>query len=226
MTDIVLDNVSVKRGASIVLDSLTLALSERRVAVLGANGSGKTTFVKLLNGLVLPTAGRLMVAGLDVARDVHAVRRRVSFVFQNPDNQIVFPIVREDLAFGLRNRGMAKDEIADRTATVLARLGIAHLADRQVHGLSGGEKQLVALAAAMVTGPSLIVFDEPTTHLDLRNRNRIRAVIGEMAEDAVIVTHDLELARDCERAVVIADGRIGFDGCPAAAIDWYVGRCS
>lgn len=226
MTDIVFDHVSVTRGPATVLGGVSVALTERRIAVLGANGSGKTTFVKLLNGLVRPTGGRVTVDGLDVAREADSVRRRVGFVFQNPDHQIVFPIVREDLAFGLRNRGVGKPEIDRRTEAALARLGIAHLAERQAHTLSGGETQLVALAAVLVTEPSLIVFDEPTTQLDLGNRNRLRGIIGGLAEDVVLATHDLELALDCDRALVIADGRIGFDGPPGAAVAWYVGRCA
>lgn len=216
-----LENVSVVRDGSRILDGIDLSLCERRVAILGPNGSGKSTLVKLLNGLVVPTAGRVTVDGLDTARDAAAVRGRVGFVFQNPENQIVFPIVSEDLAFGLKPLKLPKDEVRRRVADALARLDIGHLAERQAHTLSGGEKQLVALAAVMVMRPSLVVFDEPTTLLDLRNRNRIRAAIAALPESAVVVTHDLEFAGDCERAIVVDAGRVVRDGRPAAVVDWY-----
>jgi biotin transport system ATP-binding protein len=215
----VLEGVSLVRDGSRILDRVDLALCERRIAVLGPNGSGKSTLVKLLNALVVPSTGRVTVGGLDTAHEAAAVRRRVGFVFQNPENQIVFPIVAEDLACGLKPLKLPKAEVRRRVADALARFGIGHLAERQAHTLSGGEKQLVALASVMVMRPSLVVFDEPTTLLDLRNRNRIREAIAGLPESAIVVTHDLELAADCERALVIDGGRVVRDGPPAPVID-------
>lgn len=218
---ICLEDVSVSFQDRRVLERISIVASERRVGVIGPNGSGKSTFVRLLNGLVMPSSGRVVVGGFDTREHVREIRRRVGFVFQNPDNQIVFPIVSEDLAFGLKNLGMRR---AEATACVLAeleRFGISHLFDRQSHTLSGGEKQMVALAAVLVMRPELIVFDEPTTLLDLRNRNRIRAAIASMPQSAVVVTHDLDLIEDFERVLVIDDGRIAADDEPSAATRWY-----
>ena len=162
--------------------------------MVGLNGSGKSTFARLLNGLIAPSAGTVHGRRPRHAEtDAALVRRAVGFVFQNPDNQIVFPIVSEDLAFGLKNCGVPRAERPARVAAQLDRLGIAHLLERPSYSLSGGEKQLVALAAVLVMQPRLVVFDEPTTLLDLKNRNRIAETIAGLSEAVVMVTHDLDL---------------------------------
>jgi biotin transport system ATP-binding protein len=136
------------------------------------------------------------------------------------------PIVDEDLAFGLKNLGLPARELPARVAAMLERLGIGHLAERASHSLSGGEKQLVALAAVLVMRPALVVLDEPTTLLDLRNRNRLRRIIASLDEPVVMVTHDLDLLPDFERVLVIDEGRVAADGSPAEAARWYVGHLS
>ncbi|WP_411139613.1 energy-coupling factor ABC transporter ATP-binding protein [Streptomyces sp. x-80] len=223
---IALDGVSVRFGPRTVLDAVSVELTERRIGVIGANGSGKSTFARLLNGLVLPSAGTVLVGADDTATDARRIRRRVGFVFQNPDNQIVLPLVEEDLAFGLRNTGVPRKEIPGRVREQLADLGIAALADRPSHALSGGEKQLVALAAVLVMRPETVVFDEPTTLLDLRNRNRLRAVIAAMPQQAVVLTHDLDLLTGFDRVLVLDEGRIAYDGPPRTAVPWYVAHHS
>ncbi|TBO59077.1 ABC transporter ATP-binding protein [Streptomyces kasugaensis] len=223
---IALDGVSVRFGPRTVLDAVSVELTERRIGVIGANGSGKSTFARLLNGLVLPSAGTVRVGADDTARDARRIRRRVGFVFQNPDNQIVLPLVEEDLAFGLRNTGVPRKEIPGRVREQLADLGIAALAGRPSHALSGGEKQLVALAAVLVMRPETVVFDEPTTLLDLRNRNRLRAVIAALPQQAVVLTHDLGLLDGFDRVLVLDAGRIAYDGPPRTAVPWYVAHHS
>lgn len=223
---ITLQDVSVRFGQRTVLDGLSVELTERRIGVIGTNGSGKSTFARLLNGLVLPSAGTVLVGGQDTAKQARHIRRQVGFVFQNPDNQIVLPLVEEDLAFGLRNTGVPRKEIPGRIREQLEHLGIAALADRPSHALSGGEKQLVALASVLVMRPETVVFDEPTTLLDLRNRNLLRRLIAAMPQQAVVLTHDLELLDDFDRVLVIEDGRIAHDGAPKTAVPWYVERCS
>ncbi|WP_017537764.1 energy-coupling factor ABC transporter ATP-binding protein [Nocardiopsis halophila] len=209
-----------------VLGGLDLRLTERRIGVIGQNGSGKSTLARLLNGLVVPDEGQVLVDGLDTRTEGRRVRSRVGFVFQNPDNQIVFPIVSEDMAFGLKNLGLPKKEIPGRIARALEEFGISHLAERQSHLLSGGEKQLVALASVMVMRPRTVVFDEPTTLLDLKNRNRLRDAVAAMEQAAVVVTHDLELVAGYDRVLVVHEGGIAFDGGPAEAVAWYREHCS
>lgn len=218
---IVLEAVSHDFDGRPVLNGIDCALPERRVGIVGANGSGKSTFARLLNGLVMPRSGRVLINGVDTKTDVKAIRRKVGFVFQNPDHQIVMPIVAEDLAFGLKARKVPKAEIDARIDAALARYQLGHLRERPVHLLSGGEKQLVAMSAVLVTDPTLIVFDEPTTLLDLRNRNRVAAAIEELAHPAVVVSHDLELIAGFDRVLMIEDGRIAADGLPGEVLPYY-----
>jgi biotin transport system ATP-binding protein len=218
---IVLEAVSHDFDGRPVLDGVDCALGERRVGIVGANGSGKSTFARLLNGLVLPRSGRVLVDGVDTKKDVKAIRRKVGFIFQNPDHQIVMPIVAEDLAFGLKARKIPKSEIDARIDAALARYDLGHLRERPVHLLSGGEKQLVAMSAVLVTEPEFVVFDEPTTLLDLRNRNRVAAAIDVLPHPVVVVSHDLELIAGFDRVLMIEDGRIAADGLPGEVLPFY-----
>ncbi|MEX5258800.1 energy-coupling factor ABC transporter ATP-binding protein [Kocuria sp. CPCC 205263] len=222
-SEIRLTGVTVTREGQDVLRDVDLSLDEQRIAVIGLNGSGKSTLVRLLNGLLLPTRGTVQVGGLSTATDAKRIRRQVGFVFQNPENQIVMPLVAEDLAFGAKNLGLRGDELSARVDGVLERLGIPHLAERESYALSGGEKQLVALASVLVMEPSTIVFDEPTTMLDRRNRRRLQATIDELDQRAVVVTHDLDLIGGYDRVLVVHEGRIAFDGAPGPAVEFYCG---
>jgi len=223
-TGIELRGVSHAYGDRPVLHDLTLTLAEHRVGVIGGNGSGKSTLARLLNGLVLPTEGRVLVDGLDTRTDLRAVRRRVVFVFQDPDAQIVHPTVAEDVAFGLQNQGVPAEERAVRVAEVLDRYGLAGHADHPAHLLSGGQKQLLAIAGVLVMRPLRVVFDEPTTLLDLANKRRIARVVEELEQDVVVVTHDLDLLGGFDRVLVFEDGRLAADGSPAETVPWYVAR--
>ncbi|SDY05544.1 biotin transport system ATP-binding protein [Modestobacter sp. DSM 44400] len=208
-------------GARTVLADLTVRLTERRVGVVGANGSGKSTFARLLNGLVVPTEGTVTVDSLDTRTATRAVRRRVGFVFQDPDAQIVHPTVAEDVAFGLENMGVAPAERAERVAEVLTRYGLAGHADHPAHLLSGGQKQLLALAGVLVMRPARIVLDEPTTLLDLLNARRVALLVAELEQSVVVVTHDLPLLEGFDRVLVFDTGRLVADDSPAAAIAAY-----
>lgn len=219
---IVLDGVSHRFDRRLVLRDISVCLDQRRVGVIGANGSGKSTFARLLNGLVSPTEGSVLVDGLDTRKDGRAVRSRVGFVFQDPDAQIVMPTVEEDVAFGLRNLGLTDAEIAGRVQRSLDAFGLAALSDQPAHLLSGGEKQLLAVCSALVRDPAVIVFDEPTTLLDHRNARRIREVIAALEQDVVLITHDLDLVGDCERVLVLHDGCLVADGSPLEATDAYL----
>ncbi|NDV86675.1 ATP-binding cassette domain-containing protein [Aurantimonas aggregata] len=218
---IVLRGISVERAGRLVLADLDLTLAERRIGIIGANGSGKSTFARLLNGLVLPTNGEISVDGLDTRAKGKEVRRRVGFVFQNPDNQIVYPTVGEDLAFGLKGRGLDKAEIAVRVGAALDRFGLACFDDRLAHELSGGERQMVALAGVMVTEPAWLVMDEPTTLLDLRNTRRVMDAVAALEQHVVFVTHDLDLLADFDRVLVFEAGRLVADAAPPEAVDAY-----
>ena len=211
-------------GRSPVVRDLTVRLEERRIGVIGANGSGKSTFARMLNGLVVPEHGTVTLDGLDTARQGREVRGRVGFCFTDPDSQIVMPTVAEDIGFGLRRRGLTKGEIADRVDAAMAAHGLAGRGDHPAHLLSGGQKQLLALAAVLVTEPDLLVMDEPTTLLDVRNARRVADRVRELPQQVVLVTHHLDLLEDFDRVLVFDDSRLVHDGTPADSIAAYLER--
>ncbi|RCL02569.1 MAG: biotin transport system ATP-binding protein [Candidatus Tokpelaia sp. JSC188] len=218
---ITFENVSVSFDKREILQNLNLSLSERRIAVIGANGSGKSTFVRLLNGLILPTKGRVIVDGLDSRREGKALRRKVGFVFQNPDNQIVMPTVEEDLAFGMKNLGLNIVEIEQRIETTLQHYNLLDLRKQAAHFLSGGQKQLLAICSVLVMKPNTIILDEPTTQLDLRNKRKIIEVINQLPQRIIMTSHDLPLLKNFERVLVFNDGQVVCDSLPTKAINFY-----
>jgi biotin transport system ATP-binding protein len=213
--------VTHRFGDRIVLRGIDLVLAEHRVGVVGANGSGKSTLARLLNGLVVPTEGVVVVDALDTARDGPAVRRRVGFVFTDPDAQIVMPTVAEDVAFSLRRSRLDRPTRQARVAQVLERFGLAEHADHPAHQLSGGQKQLLALAAVLVTEPAVLVCDEPTTLLDARNARRVAALLADLPQQVVLVTHHLEQLAGFDRVLVLDDGRVVADAPPERALAAY-----
>lgn len=223
-TGLELRDVEHAYGDRVVLDGVSVTLTEHRVGVVGANGSGKSTFARLLNGLVVPSSGTVLVDGLDTRTQARAVRRRVGFVFQDPDAQIVHPTVAEDLAFGPQNQGLPAEEIERRVEEMLDRYGLAGHRDHPAHLLSGGQKQLLAIAGVLAMRPQRIVFDEPTTLLDLTNTRKVGRVIEELEQDVVVVTHHLELLSGFDRVLVVEDGRVAADGAPGETLPWYVAR--
>ncbi len=226
MPEIHLDAASVRvplpgRGEREILAPTTLALTEWRIGVIGANGSGKSTLARMLNGLVRPTSGRVTVDGLDVVRDGAAVRRRVGFCFTDPAAQLVMPTCVEDIELSLRRTVKDADERRERAMEVLAANGLADHAHDSVHSLSGGQRQLLALAGVLATSPAVVVADEPTTLLDRANTRRVGDALLGLEQQLVLVTHDLDLAARCDRVIVVDDARVVADGRPATAIAHY-----
>ncbi|RSM97045.1 cobalt ABC transporter ATP-binding protein [Nonomuraea sp. WAC 01424] len=214
-------DVHVRLGTRDVLRGVTASLGERRVGVVGANGSGKSTLARLINGLAVPTSGEVTVLGLDTRRQAAKIRRRVGFLFTDPDAQIVMPTVAEDVAFSLRRKGLSREEVERRVHDVLARYGLDGHADHPAHQLSGGQKQLLALCAVMVLEPDILVMDEPTTLLDLRHSRQVADLLREMPQQVLVVTHDLPLLAGFDRVLVLDGGRVVADGTPAEAIGHY-----
>ncbi|GAA2177587.1 ABC transporter ATP-binding protein [Leucobacter tardus] len=218
--------VTAPEGRLTILHPATLTLAEPRISVIGANGSGKSTFARLLNGLVEPTSGSVRVQAdswLDTVTDGAAVRRRVGFTFSDPGAQLVMPTALEDVALSLRRRYRRRTERDEAARAALERFGIGELADRSVHTLSGGQRQLLACASVLATDPAILVADEPTTLLDLRNSRMIGDLLMSLPQQVVLVTHDLDLAARADRTLVIDEGRVVFDGDPAAAVAHYRG---
>ncbi|MDQ4489567.1 ABC transporter ATP-binding protein [Sinomonas sp. ASV486] len=217
---------SPRPASKVLLDRIQLSLTEARIAVVGANGSGKSTLLRLLNGLVEPTAGAVRVDGLDTVRDGREVRQRVGFVFTDPLSQLVMPTGREDVELSLRRRHRSRSERSAAAQSVLDRFGLGALADQSVYELSGGERQLMALAAVLAVEPDVLVLDEPSTLLDLRNRELLRRTLAGLPQQVILSTHDLDLALDADRVLVVEHGRIAFDGAPAAAVSFYRALCA
>ena len=205
-----------------VLRDISLRLAERRIAIIGGNGSGKTTLARMLNGLLIPKRGTVIVEGCPTAKDAAKARRLVGYVFQNPEHQIVMPTVEEDIAFGLRNMNLPKAEIAERVNAMLA---AHHFTDRRAapaYLLSGGEQKLLSLMSVLVMEPRTIIFDEPLNSLDLAARRRFTRLMHDLPQRVITITHDFDLIADYDRAILIHRGRVAGDGPPAEVISRYM----
>ena len=191
------------------------------VVVLGHNGSGKSTFAKCLNAILLPCGGKVYVEGMDTQDEacLLEIRRRVGMVFQNPDNQIVANVVEEDVAFAPENLGVPSEEIRQRVDDALAAVGMSEFTRHAPHLLSGGQKQRVAIAGVIAMAPECIVLDEATAMLDPSGRREvlsaIRALNRERGITVVLITHHMDEAMDADRLIVMNDGRLVMDGAPA-----------
>ncbi len=206
----------------VALDGISLDIDKGSfVAVVGMNGSGKSTLAKCLNGLLAPSAGRVIVDGFDTAEEEHIwdVRRRVGMVFQNPDNQIVSSIVEDDVAFGPENLGVEPKEIRRRVDEALKRVGMYELKDKGAHMLSGGQKQRIAIAGAIAMRPECIVFDEPTAMLDPKGRASVMGIIRDLNAEGitcVLITHFMSEAEQADRVIVLKKGKVICDRTPEA----------
>ena len=216
---------AVRRGEAdrVLLDDVTLSLPERRIAVIGANGSGKSTLLRLLNGLRAPSSGQVLVDGLHSVRDAKAVRQKVGFVFTDPLAQLLMSTPIEDVELSLQSTIADRKARTARARQLLEERGIGYVAHQSIYDLSGGERQLVALTSVLAVEPSILVADEPTTLLDLRNKLAWRRTLTELDQQVIFSTHDLDVAADADRVIVIDDGRVLADGHPDDAIAAYVG---
>ncbi len=216
------DEISVLQPPPALEDvSLNIARGEY-VAVLGHNGSGKSTFAKLLNMILTPTVGKIYIDGVDITAedftedDVFNIRRKVGMVFQNPDNQLVATVVEEDVAFGPENLGLAREEIRRRVNSSLALVGMTEYARHAPHKLSGGQKQRVAIAGIIAMRPDIIIFDESTAMLDPLGRREVIAIMERLNREEGItvinITHYMDEAVRADRVVVMNDGKLAMDG--------------
>lgn len=205
----------------LALEDVTLSIEEGSfTAVLGHNGSGKSTFAKHLNAILLPSGGKVYVGGIDTADEsrLFDIRKTAGMVFQNPDNQIVANVVEEDVAFACENMGLPPEEIRRRVDESLAAVGMSGHAKSAPHLLSGGQKQRVAIAGILAMQPRCIVMDEPTAMLDPSGRAEVMAAIQrlnrKMGVTVVLITHHMDEAAAAQRVIVMKQGRVALDGTP------------
>lgn len=206
----------------LVLDDVSVEVPQGEfLAVLGHNGSGKSTLAKHMNAILLPSAGTMLVDGIDTADEerIFDIRQRVGMVFQNPDNQIVATIVEEDVAFALENIGVPPKEIRERVDAALKSVGMYDYRQHAPHQLSGGQKQRIAIAGIIAMRPRCVVLDEPTAMLDPKGRREVmktlRLLNKEHGITVIIITHYMDEAAQCDRVLVMEHGRIMLAGLPA-----------
>lgn len=205
---------------SYVLEDLSVEIPQGQfVCVLGANGSGKSTFSKLINALLLPDKGEVKVDGL-ITSDVQntfAIRSKAGSVFQNPDDQIVASLVENDVAFGPENLGIPNPELRERVEAALAQVGLTGFEKRETNALSGGQKQRVAIAGILAMEPQILIFDEASAMLDPRGRRGLMRVCKELHAQGmtiIMITHYMEEAAEADRVLVLREGKIVLDGTP------------
>ena len=190
------------------------------VALTGMNGSGKSTLAKLLNGLFVPSAGDVLIEGINTRDEERTfdVRRKAGMVFQNPDNQMVATVIEDDVAFGPENVGIPREEIIERVDWALTAVGMNEFRTRSASKLSGGQKQRVAIAGVLAMKPDIIIFDESTSMLDPEGRAEIMDVAKKLNDSGITVisiTHNMDEAAQADRVIVLRKGRVALDGTPA-----------
>ena len=210
-----------EEGEGLAISDINLSFRRGEMtAILGHNGSGKSTLAKLLNGLYIPTAGTVTVCGMDTDLDENTweIRQNAGMVFQNPDNQLVASIVRDDVAFGLENIGVPSEEMPGRIEAALRAVGMLEFIDRAPHLLSGGQKQRIAIAGILAMQPQALILDEATAMLDPKGRDEVFAIVEKLNRErgitVVWITHFMEEAARCGRVVVMDGGHVVMDGEP------------
>lgn len=213
-----LQAVSYGVQGRMILRDLTLRLHDRRIGIVGRNGSGKTTLLRLLAGLVAPTAGRLRLDGMDPAADRKAALSRVGILFQNPEHQIIFPTVEEELAFGLRQAGLDRAAAAARVQAAMRAAGRESWLGRPVQALSQGQKQWLCLEAVLLMAPGTILLDEPFAALDLPAQIRLSRRLAGLDQRVVVISHDPAAVADCDRVIWLEAGALRAEGAPGPVL--------
>ena len=214
---IALENASVTLQGRQVLPPLTLSLSETRIGIIGRNGSGKTTLLRLIAGLIPATTGRVTLHG-ESPNDRRAMLKAIGIVFQNPDAQILFPTVAEEIAFGLRQMGQSPRDADSAARTLLAAEGRAHWADAPTHTLSGGQRHYLCLMSVLAMSPKTILLDEPFAGLDMPTQIRLMRRLSALPQQIITISHDPATVAGADRVIWLEAGRVQADGPPSAVL--------
>ncbi|MBC7154306.1 MAG: ABC transporter ATP-binding protein [Rhodobacteraceae bacterium] len=214
---ILIRGLSFAVAGKTILSGLDAHLTEARIGIVGRNGSGKTTLLRLIAGLISPTKGQMRIFGIDPARDRKAAIGTVGLLFQNPDHQIIFPTVEEELAFGLRQQGRTDAEARGLARAVLARHGRSHWAGASVQTLSQGQRHYLCLLSVLAMGPAVILLDEPFSGLDLPTQAQLTRALDALPQQLVTITHDPALVEGYDRVLWLDNGRLRADG-PAGPV--------
>lgn len=217
-----IQSLSCHYGDKAVLDTVTLELSEARVAIVGRNGSGKSTLAKAISGLIRPEQGRILINGVDVLKDRRAALSAVGILFQNPDHQIIFPTVEEEISFGLRQLGRSKTDAATETSNLLANFGKSDWAKRPVSTLSQGQRHLVCLMSVLAMTPAVIILDEPFSGLDIPTTRALQKRLNQQDQTLIHITHDPSVIADYDRVIWIEAGKVIADGAPDTVLPDYL----
>ena len=218
---IIFDQVCLTRNNHCVLNKLSLELQESRIGLIGHNGSGKSSLVRLINGLLQPDSGRIDVHGHNPCCGPEKMSAQVGFIFQNPDHQIIFPTVEEELCFGLLNQGVSKKQATQQVADLLATHQRSDWADQAVHSLSDGQKQLVCIFAVLLMQPSVLILDEPFSALDLPTRYQLMDLLSQLPQQLLMISHELDTLETFERIIWLEQGQVFKDGPPEVILPAY-----
>ena len=208
------ENVSLSLNARELLNGVSLDIQEQRVGVIGRNGSGKTSFARLLCGLLAPSSGRVRVNGNDLFKHRAAALKTVGILFQNPDHQIIFPTVLEELSFGLTQQGQRKAEAMQNATKILQQFDRLDWAERTIATLSQGQRHLVCLLSVLAMAPPLLVLDEPFAGLDLPTKTYLQNLLYGLDQSVLHITHDLQALAEYERVIWLEKGQVAGDGLP------------
>jgi biotin transport system ATP-binding protein len=207
---VTLDAITLHREAKPVFQDLSLTLGSHRTGLIGDNGSGKTSLLRLIKGLMEPSSGSI------------SAPTQIGFVFQNPDHQLLFPTVMEELCFGLKEQGVSELDAIARAKALLMRYEMTSLQDQPTHVLSDGQKQLLCILSVLVDGASLLLLDEPCASLDRRTTKRVMGFIADLPQPVIMASHDLALVEDFDELIWLEQGRVQMRGVPASVIPAYL----
>jgi biotin transport system ATP-binding protein len=220
-----IEKVFLSRDMGNVLNGISLQLFSRRIGIIGNNGSGKSSLVRLFNGLLKPDSGSVIVHGINTIQNPRSLPSLVGFVFQNPDHQIIFPTVGEELMFGLLQTNVPKKDAEKRVFRILEDHSIRNWFEMPTHYLSEGQKHLLCILSVLVMNPKVIIIDEALTNIDMPTRHQLLEIINGLKQQVVLISHDLDVFKNFDYVIWLDQGLVEMEGPPKAVVDAYKTAC-